>query len=66
MENNTVPSENQKRLVKEADQKFVDNLIQEIENRLACSDLTDCMSVFNMEVVTTFYGNDEIMHLADH
>jgi hypothetical protein len=66
MENNIMPSENQKRLVKEAEQQFVDNLIEEIENRLASSDLIDCMSVFNMEEVTTFYGNDEIMHLADH
>jgi hypothetical protein len=45
--NNTVTNENLKRLVKEAELKFVDNLIQEIENRLTSSDLIDCMGVIN-------------------
>ncbi|XP_060598671.1 E3 SUMO-protein ligase KIAA1586-like [Ruditapes philippinarum] len=52
--------------VKKAEHLFIDNLVDHIERRLDSSDVVDCMSVFNMADQSTFYGNDEIMYLAEH
>lgn len=41
-------------------------MIESIEKRLDSSDLVDSMGVFNMTENSIFYGNDEIMCLAEH
>ncbi|WAR10051.1 hypothetical protein MAR_035127 [Mya arenaria] len=60
------PTEVQIGAVKAAEQEFIDNLIHHINIRLASSDIIDNMSVFNMDEKSAFYGDDEIMHLAEH
>ena len=65
-DNDVVPSEQQVANVTAAEQEFIDNLIESINNRLSSCDLIDNMSVFNMADTSSFYGNDEIMSLAEH
>ena len=52
--------------VENAEKLFIDNLIEQVERRLDSSDIVDCLGVFNMTDNSAFYGNDEILYLAEY
>ncbi|XP_053380132.1 zinc finger protein 862-like [Mercenaria mercenaria] len=60
------PTEQKRSVVHAAENKFIDNLIDNIESRLQNSDIIDAMSIFNMSGKGSFDGNDEIELLAEH
>ncbi|XP_045187150.2 zinc finger protein 862-like [Mercenaria mercenaria] len=63
---NITPTEEQMNHVKQAEHKFIDNLIDNIEMRLENIDIIDSMAVFTMQNTECFAGNDEIEILAHH
>ncbi|XP_052767960.1 zinc finger protein 862-like [Mya arenaria] len=59
-------TEQQLKSVHTARTMFLDKLVDNINVRLASSDVIDQLAVFNMDETETFYGNDEIACLADN
>ncbi|WAR26673.1 EOGT-like protein, partial [Mya arenaria] len=59
-------TEQQLKSVHNARTMFLDKLVDNINVRLASSDVIDQLAVFNMDETETFYGNDEIACLADN
>ena len=63
------PKEQEIEAVKSAEKLFIDNLVENINNRLENSEIIDRLSIFNFadlhETCTSLYGNDEILELAN-
>lgn len=66
IENQITPNAQQIEVVRSVECQFLDNLVEAIEVRFESSDIIDQMSVFSMVDCSTFFGNDEVMCLAEH